>query len=242
MANGMIESFSMMANIVSVMTSFIGIMLFMNGAFGLYRYANNPNNASIGQSLVYMFIAVVIMVAPSTLKSLDSSLFPSETDTATYVAKPSESKPYVQTPVVKNVQPSKPLIAKKDPIKIPEKPVDYTQFFIAVGSVVGVIVGGVLSVLGLMKLRTKLRIRKYQKIVANVAELKNDFVTLSEHINTIDTCLIDIQTYKVSAPNKIKSLLDSMQNVLEHKKNMFNTAVKEIHETQPELKVYGGVA
>ena len=242
MANDITEVFSMMSGLVTVMSTFVGIMIFIAGIFGLYKYANDPINSNLGQSIFLIFFSVIMMVLPQTLKGLDSSLFPSETDTATYASKSSESKPYVQTPVVKNVQQSKPLIAKKDPIKIPEKPVDYTQFFIAVGSVVGVIVGGVLSVLGLMKLRTKLRIRKYQKIVAHVAELKNDFVTLSEHINTIDTCLVDIQTYKVSAPSKIKSLLDSMQNVLEHKKNMFNTAVKEIHETQPELKVYGGAA
>lgn len=31
-----------------------------------------------------------------------------------------------------------------------------------------------------------------------------------------------------------------MQNILEHKKQMFNKSVREIHEMQPELKVLGG--
>jgi hypothetical protein len=32
-----------------------------------------------------------------------------------------------------------------------------------------------------------------------------------------------------------------MQNILEHKKQMFNKSVREIHEMQPELKVLGGL-
>jgi hypothetical protein len=243
MNNNGAEVLAGFSNVVMMTSTFIGIAMFMAGIITLHRYATDPNRNSLGKSIIYIMTATLIMVMPHLLSSVDNTLFPNESNSTTYATtKTVESKPYIENPVVKSVKPSKPLIAKKEPIKIPEKPVDYTQFFIAVGSVIGIIVTGVLSVLGLMKLRAKLRIRKYQKIVAHVAELKNDFVTLSEHINTIDTCLMDIQTYKVSAPNKIKSLLDSMQNVLEHKKNMFNTAVKEIHETQPELKVYGGVA
>lgn len=243
MNNNGVEAFSAFSDVIIMASSFIGIAMVLAGLISLHRYATNPIGDSIGKSIIYLMTGTMIMIMPHIISGVDTMLLPNEPNSATYATTNKvESKPYIENRVVKSVQPSKPLIAKKDPIKVPDKPVDYTQFFIAVGSVIAVIVGGILSVIGLMKLRTKLRIRKYQKIVANVAELKNDFVTLSEHINTIDTCLNDIRSYKISAPNKLKTLLESMQNVLEHKKYMFNNAVREIHEAQPELRVYGEVA
>lgn len=240
--NNVEEVFSMFTGVVTIASSFIGVAIVIAGIFSLYRYAVNPTEDGVGKSIVYLMVGTLMMVMPTLMNSVNNTLSPNESNSKTYATNVVESKPYIEKPVMKSVQPHKPLIAKKEPIKIPEKPVDYTLFFIAVGSVIGVIVAGVLSIFGLMKLRAKLRIRKYQKIVTHVAELENDFVTLSEHINTIDTCLNDIQIYKISAPNKLRNLLESMQNVLEHKKNMFNAAVKEIQETQPELRVYGGVA
>lgn len=237
--------FAFLVDVIRVSSFMVGIMLFVAGLITLKRYADKPQgSATLSQGLIYMAVSIAIMVLPQGLSNMNTSSLPDESISQSSATKTVESKPYVESAriEIKKTQPSKPLIAKSEPIKVPEKPVDYKQFFIAFCSVFGIILGIGLSVFGLMKLRNTLKLRKYQKIVTNVADLKNDFVTLSEHITTIDGCLNDIRQYRVSAPNKIKIVLDSMQNVLEHKKHMFNTAVKEIHDTQPELKIYGDLA
>lgn len=242
--NDLAETFSIFTGGLTVVTSIIGFMLFVAGIVSLKKYADNPNGSTtLGQSITYIVFATFLTVVPHTMKGMSENLFPDvNSNSSTYATQSVETKPYVEPLVVKKTEASKPLIAKKDPIKIPVKPVDYTQFFIAVGSVIGAGLVGFLTVFGIVKLRTKLRLRKYQKVVSNVVELNNDFVSLSEHITTIDTCLDDIKKYRLVAPNKIKLSLDSMQNILEHKKQMFNKSVKEIHEMQPELKVLGGLA
>jgi hypothetical protein len=240
--NNSIEMLSMFTNVATTVLSIVGFMVFVAGIVSLKKYADNPHGeTTLGQSLTYIVFSIFLTLMPYGLKGMNATLFPDSSEAATYAAKPIETKPYVAPIIVKRTEPSKPLIIKKDPINIPVKPVDYKQFFIAVGSVIGAGLVGFLTVFGIIKLRTKLRIRKYQKVVSNVVELNNDFVSLSEHITIIDTCLDDIKRYRVGAPNKIKSSLDSMQNILEHKKQMFNKSVREIHEMQPELKVLGGL-
>jgi len=241
--NNSIEMLSMFTNVATTVVSIVGFMVFVAGMVSLKKYADNPRGeTTLGQSLTYILFSFFLMVIPHTMKGMSENLFPDvNSNSSTYATQSVETKPYVEPLVVKKTEASKPLIAKKDPIKIPVKPVDYTQFFIAVGSVIGVGLVGFLTVFGIIKLRTKLRLRKYQKVVSNVVELNNDFVSLSEHITTIDTCLDDIKKYRLVAPNKIKLSLDSMQNILEHKKQMFNKSVREIHEMQPELKVLGGL-
>lgn len=239
MYTGLSETFSFA---IVAMTSLVGFVCFLAGIYNLHQKVSHPDNGTSGLSIIgLLFMGTLMFYVPSISKNMGDALFPDDSETSSYVQT-------TATPVVKTVDPEpaaikpyKPLIAKTDYKPYPEKEVDYTQLVIVLSSIVGGALGLVLSIVGISKLRNKLRVRKYQKIVSNVVELNNDFVTLSEHIGTIENCLDDIKTYKVVAPAKTKSLLEGMQNILEHKKQMFNKSVREIHEMQPELKVLGGL-
>lgn len=241
MNNKSIAQLSAFGDILLVVSLLVGMMIFMAGLLSLKRYADNPQETSLGQSLIYLMFGVLIIILPQVAKKMGDTVFPDESVSSTYATTPVESKPYVEPIVIKKPEPVKPIVAKKVVAKVPEKPVDYKQFFIVSGSIAGVIAGVMLSIFGVIQLSRKLKIRKYQKIVSGVVELNNDFVTLSAHIGTIESCLDDMKRFRMGAPNKIKSLLDGMQNILEHKKQMFNKSVMEIHETQPELRVLGGL-
>ena len=242
MNNQSIVQLSVFGDMILVVSLLVGMMLFMAGLFSLKRYADNPQETSLGHSLILLMFGILIMVLPQVTKNMNDTLFPDESASSTYATTHVESKPYVEPIVIKKPEPVKPFVAKKVVAKVPEKPVDYKQFFIVSGSIAGVIAGVMLSIFGAIQLSRKLKLRKYQKIVSDVVELNNDFVTLSAHIGTIESCLDDMKSFRMGAPNKIKSLLDGMQNILEHKKQMFNKSVMEIHETQPDLKVLGGLA
>lgn len=235
---------AMFSFVVVATTSLVGITCLIGAFYHLHKKVNNPDDehAMSGLGILgLLFMGSLMFGFPSITEKMATAMFPDEFETSTYVQKD-------EAPVVKTVAPEpapvkqyKHLIAKTDYKPYPEKEVDYTQLLIVLSSIVGGALSLVLSIVGVSKLRSKLRLRKYQKIVSNVVELNNDFVTLSEHIGTIESCLDDIKTYRVVAPTKTKSLLDGMQNILEHKKQMFNKSVREIHDMQPELKVLGGL-
>lgn len=232
---------SMMEIMVTGVTSMVGFFCFFNGIYAIYKYANNPSgNTSISHAIGFIFMGVCMFCAPQFLKSMDDTLFEDSqsVETQTYAT---PTKPYVTEALAVKKYEAKPSIPKKEYKPVPAQDVDYTKLIVVISSIVGGIISLLLSIVGISKLRTKLRIRRYQKVISEVVELKNDFMTLSGHIDTIDTCLNDIKQYKVTAPVKSKTLLDSMQNILENKKQMFNKAVREIHELQPDLKNMGGV-
>lgn len=233
------NSFSFM---VTGSLTLMGFGLLFVAAFCLHRKVSDPDEIQMtgfGISGLF-FLGILFLNMSSITDGLGKSFFGEELTSNNYTQ--SNTTPTVN-PIVseKIVKKYEPLIAKTNYKAYPEKEVDYTQLVIVLSSIVGGALGLVLSIVGISKLRNKIRVRKYQKIVSNVVELNNDFVTLSEHIGTIENCLDDIKTYKVVAPAKTKSLLEGMQNILEHKKQMFNKSVREIHEMQPELKVLGGL-
>lgn len=213
----------------------IGVMVFITSIIYLKRYADNPKgNVSMAKTLIYMMTAILIIFIPQVSKNMGKSMFTDELISSNYATTSVKSKPYIEPTFIKKTSSTTPYEA------ITEKSIDYNQFIILFLSILGVKLGFILSVCVLIRLRRKLRLRKYQKIVSKIIELNNDFVTLSSHIGTIESCLNDIKTYRVVAPIKTKSLLDGMLNILEHKKQMFNKSVKEIHEMQPDLKFLGG--
>lgn len=239
---GIQNTFSVMVMSVSVLT---GIILVACGFIEMHRGASNPNTQSVSRGFVYLLCGTLIFSVPFVIDGIGNPDKEINTGYAQTVVSPEKEVKTVvvkEPVVIKPVKPYQPLIPKSEYKAVPEKPVDYTRLGIVLGSIFGGLTAGVLSIVGLMKLRKKLRIRKYQKVVAGVVDLNNDFITLSSHIETIDSYLNDIKKYRLVASDDTKSLLDSMLNILEHKKQVFNNTVKEIHETQPELKVLGGLA
>jgi len=232
---GVQNTFSFMATAISILT---GTILVGCGFIEIHRGAINPNSQSISKGFVYLLIGSLITTVPFVIDSINQKDKETNTISVQTIVPPEKE---VKTVVVKPVKPYQPLIPKSEYKPIPEKPVDYHRLGIVLGSIFGGLIAIVLSVVVLMKLKKKLRIRKYQKVVAGVVDLNNDFITLSAHIETIDSYLNDIKKYRLVASDETKSLLDSMLNILEHKKKVFNNTVKEIHETQPELKTLGGL-
>lgn len=241
---GIQSTFSLMITATSALG---GMFLTVIGLLIIHKSAveaSSQQSMSVGVS--YIIGGVLLFTIPSIMLDVNEGLDGADSSSYVQVSKPSEQVVAVSTPVVKTpsvpVKQYQPLIPKSEYKPVADKPVDYSRLGIVLGSVFGGLIGAVLSVVGLVKLRKKLRIRKYQKIVSGVVDLNNDFITLSAHIETIDNYLHDIKKYRLGASDETKSLLDSMLNVLEHKKQVFNKTVKEIHETQPELKVLGGLS
>jgi hypothetical protein len=218
--------------------NFTGIICFIMGVYGLYRFSLNPDSGT-SSFIKPLLCSFMLFGTPQIMEAISSSDFERVDDSS-----------YSTNVTTTNVMPTVEKIAytkKQEPTIKPEpkkvysvrKETDYTQFFIVSGYIVGGIISLFLTVFGFNKLMIKLRMRRYEKVVKEIAILENDFVTLSENISTIDSYLQDINQYKKTAPSKLKIALDGMQSILENKKKMFNNSINDIHEMQPDLKVIG---
>lgn len=218
--------------------NFIGVICFIIGIYGLYRFYVNPNSES-PSFIKPLLCSLMLFGTPQMMEAISSSDF-ALGDDSSYSTNVTTTNAMPTVEKIAYTKKQEPTI-KPEPKKVysVKKETDYTQFFIVSGYIVGGIISLFLTVFGFNKLMVKLRMRRYEKVVKEIAILENDFVTLSENISTIDSYLQDINQYKKTAPSKLKIALDGMQSILENKKKMFNNSINDIHKMQPDLQVIG---
>ncbi len=200
--------------VFDVILPMCGMMILIYGGVKLVRAATNPD-FNMADAIIPIMIGIFFFSFSNIISFTEDTLEP--------VAKKEHIEQNKSSIVKENTQKHSNSVVKS-------KPVDYKPFLIIMGYIFGGIILLVLTSILSVFLWGIFAYNKLKRKVVSMLELPNNFITLSNNIDTIDNLLIKINLFSKDLYGDKKTEMYKLKKLLEDKKDVFNSMIKSIHE------------